>query len=157
MLVKESWSGNLHMDRKRHWSVSITVYWRKSLVLIKVASWRKTIINNFGAYWCINTCLYVFVCMCLCGGQKSTLGVFLSFFPYNLLRKNLSLNPEFTDSSTLTGPKAPGTLVTLSSMHWLYEYKLLPCLTFVWVLVLVFVWQILNDIIISSSQTFSLF
>lgn len=120
MLVKESWPGNLHMDRKRHYSVSIIVYRRKSLVLIKVASWRKTITNNFGAYLCIKTHLYVFVCMCLCRGQRSTLGAFLSFFLHYFLRQKLSLNPEFTDWTRLTGQKVPGTLVALSSLHQLY-------------------------------------
>lgn len=160
MLVKESWPGNLHMDRKRHYSVSIIVYRRKSLVLIKVASWRKKNINNFGAYLCIKTRLYVFVCMCLCRGQRSTFGVFLSFSLHYFWRQKFSLNPEFTDSSTLTGQKVPGTLVALSSLHRLYGYKLLlPFLTFVfvWVFILMFVWKILNDWIISSAQTFSSF
>lgn len=160
MLVKESWPGNLHMDRKRHYSVSMIVYRRKSLVLIKVASWRKTITNNFGAYLCIKTRLYVFVCMCLCRGQSSTLGAFLSFFLHYFLRQKFSLNPEFTDSTRLTGQKVPGTLVALSSLHQLYEYKLLlPCLTFVfvWVFILMFVWKILHDWITSSAQPFSSF
>lgn len=39
--------------------------------------------------------------MCECGGQSSTLGVFLNYAPLYFLRQVLSLNPEFTDLDRL--------------------------------------------------------
>lgn len=120
-------------------------YLRKSLALIKVVSWREIITNNFWVYLCVNTCLGVFVRMCLYGGERSTLGAFLSISLHNFLRQSLwvDLKSQIQVDWLARKPQGP-SLISLSSLPRLYRHKLLPCLAIVWMLVLMFVWQILD-------------
>lgn len=73
---------------------------------------------------------YVFVCVCVCGGQRSTVCVLLSHSPPYFFR---SLSEPGVSLVRLLGPKAPGSLLCLPPQSW--DYKHTPSRLFlVWVL-----------------------
>lgn len=64
-------------------------------------------------------CLYVNMCMPICGDQRSTLGIFLRRFSPYLLREYPSINPELTSLARLAHQCTPPKINHLVCIPWL--------------------------------------
>lgn len=63
---------------------------------------------------CVTVCVCAHICVCTCGGQRSTLGVFLNHSSF--LKQGSSVILEITDS-IITDQQAP-RILSLAPRHW---------------------------------------
>lgn len=83
------------------------------LISVAFAHFSTSFCLMCGIDMCAYYCVDMLTCVCACGGQRSTLSVFLYLYLPKFWRDGLSLNPGFTISVRPTGQGAHRILPSL--------------------------------------------
>lgn len=71
----------------------------------------------------LNVCAYIHISTCACGGQRSTLNVFLSWALLNFFETRALKRPGTHWLARLAGPQLSGILLSSFLLHWDYSNR----------------------------------